>query len=46
MPEAPLTAVIAYFGMSTSQFRNEWAQLSDTAKTQIRTGIGDGSLTY
>lgn len=46
MPQAKLTEVIAFFEMSTSQFRNEWKELDDDSKAQIREGIGNGSLTY
>jgi hypothetical protein len=28
------------------EFREEWAQLTDQDKTDLKNGIGDGSLTY
>jgi hypothetical protein len=47
MPEATLLAVKDYFGYpSLSAFSKDWKQLSETERTQIRTGIGDGSFTY
>lgn len=29
-----------------ARFRSEWEQLSMTEKTQLASGIGDGSFTY
>lgn len=29
-----------------AQFRAEWAELTDQDKLDLRTGIGNGSLTY
>lgn len=46
--------VMKYFGMSTGQFRTEWAELSDTDKDALKNGVGKldangnptGTLTY
>ena len=35
-----------FFGMSTRQFADEWKQLNDEERLQLKTGIGNGSLTY
>lgn len=29
-----------------AQFRSDWSKLSDADKTQLRQGLGDGTLTY
>jgi hypothetical protein len=38
--------VMKYFGMRPAEFRPEWNALSDEDKTQLKNGIGDGTLTY
>lgn len=43
---APLNKVAKFFGGPLSQFTKEWKQLSDEDRTQIREGIGNGTLTY
>lgn len=46
--QASLIEVRNYFGMTTRQFKEEWANggLTDAEKTVIRVGIGNGTLTY
>lgn len=48
---ATLKDVVDYFGKETfngglAEFRRQWTELSETDQTQIKTGIGDGTLTY
>lgn len=47
---ATIKQVADYFGRKPGQtlkdWGEEWKQLSDEEKTQLREGIGDGSLTY
>lgn len=38
--------VMAYFEMKISDFRKEWAAMSETDKAQIKEGIANGTLTY
>ncbi len=33
-------------GMSLQTFRNEWQALTDQDKTDLKTGVGNGTLTY
>jgi hypothetical protein len=33
-------------GQPLTQFGEEWKQLSDKDKAELKQGIGDGSLTY
>lgn len=33
-------------GYSISQFRKEWAELSDESKAQLKDGVENGTLTY
>jgi len=46
MADATIKQVTDFFGMKLAEFRDEWQQLSDDERQQIRQGIGDGSLTY
>ena len=42
-----LTAIKEFFGFATlGDFRNEWTQLSDKDKNELREGIENGTLTY
>lgn len=41
-----MVKVMKFFGMSTTEFRKEWAQLTDQDREQIKAGVADGSLTY
>lgn len=34
------------FGSGLTAFREEWGQLPETDKAQIRSGIADGTLSY
>lgn len=43
---ASIKDVMAYFDMGVSEFSKEWKQLSADDKSQLKSGIGDGSLTY
>jgi len=43
---AGMVAVMKYFGMPIATFKAEWGQLTDTAKSQLRVGVENGSLTY
>ncbi|HJY07982.1 MAG TPA: hypothetical protein VJ323_16810 [Bryobacteraceae bacterium] len=49
MAQATLKEVADFFrkeGESLTKFGAEWKMLSDAEKTQLREGIGNGSLTY
>lgn len=45
---ASVLAVMRYFGFSfpDSNFSVQWARLAQQDKDQIRSGLGDGTLTY
>jgi predicted component of type VI protein secretion system len=46
---AGLAAVQKYFATSDynmAQFRSDWSKLTDKDKTDLRNGLGDGTLTY
>lgn len=44
---ATINEVRAYFDIATAaEFTKEWRALSDADKTDLKTGIGDGTLTY
>lgn len=49
---APIAEVYRYFssnktnGYTLGQFNADWRKLDVASKTQIRTGIGNGSFTY
>lgn len=38
--------VMKYFGLKPTEFRKEWAELSETDKEDLKKGVADGSLTY
>jgi predicted nuclease of restriction endonuclease-like RecB superfamily len=47
--EATLKQVTEYFrreGETLKGFTEEWKQMSETDKTQIKQGLGNGTLTY
>jgi hypothetical protein len=47
--EATLKQVTEYFrreGETLKGFTEEWKQLTDTDKAQIKQGLGNGSLSY
>jgi hypothetical protein len=46
MPEATIKDIMAFFGMTASQFSREWKLMTDTDKIQLKAGLTDGSLTY
>jgi hypothetical protein len=52
MTDATIKDVADYFKTgeasrdTLSQFAKEWKELSEASKAQIRTGVGDESLTY
>ena len=49
MADATLKQVADFFrkdGETLSQFADEWKNLPDADKAQIKAGIGSGSLTY
>jgi hypothetical protein len=49
MADASLKQIADFFrkdGETLSQFAEQWKALSDKDKTDIKAGIGDGSLTY
>ncbi len=52
MPDANMAEVFNYLsdnkqnGYTMSQFRDDWSKLTDQDKRDLRTGIGDGTLTY
>ena len=41
-----MAAVMKFFDMKPTAFKNEWQQLTDTDKEQLKSGIADGTLTY
>lgn len=43
---ASLKAVAEFFGGPLSQFSQEWRELDETSREQIKNGIGDGTYTY
>ena len=43
---ASMVDVMKYFDIKIGQFREEWSQLTDADKTQIKEGLENGSLTY
>ena len=43
---ATIKDVMAFFGMTASEFAKEWKGLSEADKVALKSGIGDGSLTY
>lgn len=44
---APLVEVKNYFGYSSlREFKTDWERLDEDSRLQLRTGIGNGSLTY
>lgn len=43
---ATMGEVMKWFGMRPAEFRKEWAELTDQDKTDLKTGIGNGTLTY
>jgi len=46
MPEITIKDVMAYFGMTATEFAREWKACSQVDKQKIKEGIGNGSLTY
>ncbi len=47
--QQPISKVWAFFKGAVpnlTAFKNEWAELSEQDKQQIRTGIENGTLTY
>ncbi len=44
---ASLAEIMRFFGFDKpAEFRTQWAKLTTEDKTQLRTGIADGTLTY
>lgn len=47
MAQASLSQVREFFGIEQAgTFRKEWTALSEQDKSDLRNGIGDGTLTY
>jgi hypothetical protein len=47
MADATMVEVKDYFGYSKlSEFRSDWNNLSDKDKTELKSGIGNGTETY
>lgn len=52
MADATMAEVWRYFAdgdtksFPLGKFREEWAELTDTDKAQLRAGVGNGTLTY
>ena len=49
MADATLKQIAEFFrkdGETLSQFAEEWKSLSDKDKADLKSGLGDGSLTY
>jgi hypothetical protein len=43
---ATVKDVMAFFGMSAKEFMVEWKLCSDKDKSDLKDGIGNGTLTY
>lgn len=43
---ATMSEVRIYFGMNATEFRAEWTKLTSESKTQLRTGLGNGTFNY
>jgi hypothetical protein len=43
---ASLAEVRNFFGMDGKEMVSSWRKLTDQGKTDLRTGIGNGTLTY
>lgn len=43
---ATLKQVRDFFGLDGKEMVAEWRKLTDTDKTDLRTGIGNGTLSY
>lgn len=43
---ATLKDVMAFLGMTPSEFTPEWRKMTTQDKADLRNGIGDGSLSY
>jgi hypothetical protein len=41
-----MVEVMKFFGMRPTDFRKEWAELTDTDRDQLKAVHADGSLTY
>lgn len=52
MAEATMLDVFNYFSedktndYKLARFKNDWSKLTDQDKTDLKTGIGNGTLTY
>lgn len=46
MAEATLKQVREFFGLSVSEMTQAWKELSDKDKSDLKKGIGDGTLNY
>jgi hypothetical protein len=50
MADATMADVFKFFADGTdykmSEFRNDWKELTDQDKADLKAGIGNGSLTY
>lgn len=38
--------VMRFFGFTAGEFRTQWSGLDSASKAQLRSGVGDKSLTY
>lgn len=43
---ATMVDVMKFFEIVPTAFRKEWQELDAPAKEQLKSGIGDGTLTY
>lgn len=46
MAEISLKEIMSYFGMSASEFMKAWKLMTDQDKTDIKSGLANGSYTY
>lgn len=46
MAFATLNQLRQFFGMTAAEFSAEWRHLSDQDKTDLKTGVGNGTFTY
>jgi len=44
--KATIKEIKDFFGMTMPEMKNQWTPMPDKVKDEIRTGIGNGSLTY
>ena len=46
MPDATIKEVMEFFAMPTAEFSKQWKELTVQDKMDLKSGIGNGTLTY